>query len=205
MTSWKAGVVLLVSVIVAVSLSVYGLAACNTAPPDAHEVDEQSQDFGFVMTTTQGDIDVALELSLSADEKLLVGARTLTHPDGTVEVEDVSLPAKQLLTGNYTITEAGLSVAELPGVNFEIEHAETTAAGSTMVMVSPDGQTFTLETWGELPYKCGPACIFALGLVLLIAMCGATTAYSIWNCAQNGNCWEYSIWSKFCSGSCHAC
>lgn len=148
-------------------------------------------------TTDAGEVLADFEVS----DQRIFGTRTITSPDGEVQVENIDL----------AFDGASLGIQNsLPDFDIEVLDGEQTDSGAIYSLQAPDGQIYQLELEGESDYLVAEAAIITAifggvaGLALITA-CGAIITSSIYFCANRDRCWDYSLGLSVCSGRCTSC
>ncbi len=178
-----------------VSMALYGCADGGGATEEA--VDESGSvtpTYTFASTASDGS---SVHMQLQPDGVGLSGLSTVTHPDGSVQTDFVTVPEM-----DYGIT---LEMVQDPdgsrwlrdvgtGERLEVQNYAEGPEGISFRTILNDGAPVDVTMSGDGPFfVCGGACLAALVAGGALLICGLALTLSMINCQRLGHCWNFTF------------
>jgi len=180
-----------------VSMGLYG---CHKDVADEEELDETgSLSSTYTISTTASD-GTSVRYELAPDPIGLSGWSTVTNPDGTQQVEWVTVPnMDQGFTLEMVQDPDGSRWLQDPatGERLEVRNFAEGPEGVSFQVLLADSAPVDVTIGGEVPLA-GPIVIGAAALAAIIAggaliICGLALTLSMINCSRLGHCWEFTF------------
>lgn len=181
-----------------VSMALYG---CHSDGADQQEeIDETgSLSSTYTVSTTAPD-GTSIRYDVAPDPIGLSGWSTVTHPDGTQQVDWVTVPNM-----DYGIS---LEMVQDPdgsrwmrdastGDRLEVRNYAEGPDGVSFTLLLTDSAPVDVTIGGEFPLA-GPLVIGAAGVAVILGggaliICGLALTLSMINCSNQGRCWEFTF------------